>query len=174
MGYMCIELLYLQAIHSFYNWSFLYTQKLNLNTPLPPCQYNLPCLYCLNLVSWNVWCLLLLLVQVTYLALTRPQRFNYQAGDYVFLKIPSIAKTEWHPFTISSSPEQDFIGLHIRAVGTWTKKLYELIEKRNKTLNKALDSATARQEVVEIELPVVTESQLDDQSAGMSFDAEAK
>ena len=113
-------------------------------------------------------------MQVTYLALTCPQRFNYQAGDYVFLKIPSIAKTEWHPFTISSSPEQDFIGLHIRAVGTWTKKLYELIEKRNKTLNKALDSATARQEVVEIELPVVTESQLDDQSAGMSFDAEAK
>lgn len=113
-------------------------------------------------------------VQVTYLALTRPRRFNYQAGDYVFLKIPSIAKTEWHPFTISSSPEQDFIGLHVRAVGTWTKKLYELIEKRNKILNRALESTTARQEAVEIELPVVTESHLDDQSAGVSFNAESK
>jgi hypothetical protein len=119
---------------------------------------------------------LLLLIQVTYLELTRPRRFNYQPGDYVFLKIPSIAKTEWHPFTISSSPEQDFIGLHIRAVGTWTKKLFEVIDKRNKPLNRALESAaaTAREGVVEIELPVVTESKLDDQSAGMSFDTEAK
>ena len=108
-------------------------------------------------------------MQVTYLALTRPRRFNYQPGDYVFLKIPSIAKTEWHPFTISSSPEQDFIGLHVRAVGTWTKKLYELIDKRNKPLMRALEPATAEKEV-QIEIPVVKDSQMDDQS----HDTEAK
>ena len=100
--------------------------------------------------------------------MTRPRRFNYQPGDYVFLKIPSIAKMEWHPFTISSSPEQDFIGLHVRAVGTWTKKLYELIDKRNKPLMRALEPATA--EEVQIELPVVKDSQMDD----LSHDTEAK
>ena len=114
-------------------------------------------------------------MQVTYLALTRPRRFNYQPGDYVFIKIPSIAKTEWHPFTISSSPEQDFIGLHVRAVGTWTNKLYELIDKRNKRSKRALEPATSGSgEEVQIELAEVTESQGDDQSAGVSFDAEAK
>ena len=31
---------------------------------------------------------------------------NYRAGDYIFVLIPEIAKYEWHPFTISSAPEQ--------------------------------------------------------------------
>jgi len=50
----------------------------------------------------------------------------------VFIQIPCIAKYEWHPFTISSAPEQKgFIWLHIRSVGTWTNKLYEFFEYRN-------------------------------------------
>ncbi len=65
--------------------------------------------------------------------LTRPTNFTYQPGDYIFIQIPAIAKYEWHPFTISSAPEQQgFIWLHIRSVGTWTKKLYEFFEERNK------------------------------------------
>ncbi|MCG8626101.1 MAG: hypothetical protein MJE68_29400, partial [Proteobacteria bacterium] len=66
---------------------------------------------------------------------------NYQPGDYIFLKIPSIAKYEWHPFTMSSSPEQDFIGLHIRAVGTWTNKLYDFIVEYNKILKNKAEQA---------------------------------
>lgn len=58
-------------------------------------------------------------------------------------------------------------------MGTWTKKLYELIEKRNKPLQRALGPATAENEG-QIELPVVSECQVDDQSAGMSFDDEDK
>ena len=79
--------------------------------------------------------------QVIFLGLTRPKRFNYQPGDYIFLKIPSIAKYEWHPFTMSSSPEQDFIGLHIRAVGTWTDKLYKFVYELNKALKKGIELA---------------------------------
>ena len=110
--------------------------------------------------------MLLYYTQVTYLALTCPRRFNYQPGDYVFLKIPSIAKTEWHPFTISSSPEQDFIGLHIRAVGTWTNKLYELISERSKSSRRALEPTPAdHQNEIHIELPAVTDTQMDDQTA---------
>jgi len=30
---------------------------------------------------------------------------RYQPGDYVFIKIKSISRAEWHPFTISSAPE---------------------------------------------------------------------
>lgn len=45
-------------------------------------------------------------MQVTQLIITRPSGFPYQAGDYVYINIPAIAKFEWHPFTISSAPEQ--------------------------------------------------------------------
>ena len=72
-------------------------------------------------------------MKVTHLVLTKPVNFSYQPGDYIFVQIPAIAKYEWHPFTISSAPEQlGFLWLHIRSVGTWTKKLFEFFEKRNK------------------------------------------
>ena len=37
----------------------------------------------------------------------RPASMDYHPGDYLFVNIPAIAKYEWHPFTISSAPEQD-------------------------------------------------------------------
>jgi NAD(P)H-flavin reductase len=48
----------------------------------------------------------------------------------VHINIPAIAQNEWHPFTISSSPEQDgVLSLHVRGVGTWTTKLYDYFEQ---------------------------------------------
>lgn len=44
--------------------------------------------------------------QVTHLVIKRPQFFHFKPGDYVYINIPEIAKYEWHPFTISSAPEQ--------------------------------------------------------------------
>lgn len=51
--------------------------------------------------------LLLISIKVTHLVIKRPQFFHYKPGDYVYLNIPAIAKYEWHPFTISSAPEQE-------------------------------------------------------------------
>lgn len=44
--------------------------------------------------------------QVTHLVIRRPQFFQFKPGDYIYINIPVIAKYEWHPFTISSAPEQ--------------------------------------------------------------------
>uniref|UniRef100_A0A2C9KFB3 NADPH oxidase 5 n=1 Tax=Biomphalaria glabrata TaxID=6526 RepID=A0A2C9KFB3_BIOGL len=64
--------------------------------------------------------------EVTHLVISRPTGFTFKAGDYVFVKIPAIARYEWHPFTISSAPEQtDSIGIHIRSAGYWTKSLHD-------------------------------------------------
>ncbi|KAM5339339.1 NADPH oxidase 5-like [Glossophaga mutica] len=64
--------------------------------------------------------------KVTHLVIKRPPLFNYRPGDYLYLNIPTIARYEWHPFTISSAPEQkDTIWLHIRSEGQWTNRLYE-------------------------------------------------
>ena len=66
------------------------------------------------------------------MVISRPPGFNFQPGDYCFVQVPAIAAYEWHPFTISSCPEQeDVIWLHIRCVGTWTNRLYRFFEERN-------------------------------------------
>ncbi|KAH0620117.1 hypothetical protein JD844_014733 [Phrynosoma platyrhinos] len=67
--------------------------------------------------------------KVTHLVIQRPPFFHYKPGDYVYLNIPIIAKYEWHPFTISSAPEQtETLWLHIRSLGQWTNRLYEYFQ----------------------------------------------
>ncbi|NXN99084.1 NOX5 oxidase, partial [Rhinopomastus cyanomelas] len=68
--------------------------------------------------------------KVTHLVIERPQGFHYRPGDYIYLNIPAIATYEWHPFSISSAPEQqDTLWLHIRSQGQWTNKLYEYFQQ---------------------------------------------
>uniref|UniRef100_A0A8C6TDF8 NADPH oxidase, EF-hand calcium binding domain 5 n=1 Tax=Neogobius melanostomus TaxID=47308 RepID=A0A8C6TDF8_9GOBI len=62
--------------------------------------------------------------KVTHLVISRPQFFQFKPGDYVYINIPTIAKYEWHPFTISSAPSNT-LWLHIRSMGQWTNRLYE-------------------------------------------------
>lgn len=50
---------------------------------------------------------LLLPSKVTHLVVKKPLHFDFHPGDYVFVSIPIIARYEWHPFTISSAPEQE-------------------------------------------------------------------
>ncbi|XP_022109398.1 NADPH oxidase 5-like isoform X2 [Acanthaster planci] len=68
---------------------------------------------------------------VTLLIIPRPPKLRFHPGEYVHINIPQIAKNEWHPFTISSAPEQKaFITLHIRAIGNWTKRLRAVCRER--------------------------------------------
>lgn len=75
----------------------------------------------------------LLSSKVTQLVITRPPNFKFRSGDYIFIKIPKLARYEWHPFTISSAPElQGELWLHIRSLGNWTNKLYEYFQDFSK------------------------------------------
>lgn len=51
--------------------------------------------------------------------------FRMEVGQYVFIQCPSISRLEWHPFTLTSAPEEDYFSAHIRIVGDWTQALYE-------------------------------------------------
>ncbi|KAJ8409873.1 hypothetical protein AAFF_G00209140 [Aldrovandia affinis] len=51
--------------------------------------------------------------------------FRMEVGQYVFLQCPSVSQLEWHPFTLTSAPEEDQFSVHIRIVGDWTQGLYE-------------------------------------------------
>lgn len=66
---------------------------------------------------------------VARLEIVRPPGFDYHPGDYVFLRIPAIAKREWHPFTLSSAPESKALTVHVRSLGNWTAALRRKIEE---------------------------------------------
>ncbi|XP_019404173.1 PREDICTED: NADPH oxidase 3 [Crocodylus porosus] len=51
--------------------------------------------------------------------------FKMEPGQYIFLQCPSISKLEWHPFTLTSAPEEEFFSVHIRVVGDWTGALFK-------------------------------------------------
>ncbi|KAJ3325954.1 hypothetical protein HDV06_002339 [Boothiomyces sp. JEL0866] len=42
------------------------------------------------------------------------KKFRYKAGQYLFLCVPEINETEFHPFTITSAPEDNYFSCHIR------------------------------------------------------------
>lgn len=58
--------------------------------------------------------------------------FKYKCGQYVFLCSSYIANYEWHPFTISSSPDEDFVSVHIRRAGDWTSSIHDLLNPEGK------------------------------------------
>ncbi|RKU48306.1 hypothetical protein DL546_007824 [Coniochaeta pulveracea] len=49
--------------------------------------------------------------------------FKYKAGQWLFLQVPSISQYQWHPFTITSCPYDDYVSVHVRQVGDFTKAL---------------------------------------------------
>jgi NAD(P)H-flavin reductase len=52
--------------------------------------------------------------------------FSYKPGDYVTINLPRVALYEFHPFTISSAPEDtNYLTIHMQAVGNWTKQVYQ-------------------------------------------------
>ncbi len=68
---------------------------------------------------------------VTNLQIARPPGWEHRAGDYLFLCVPELARHEWHPFTISSAPEQrETVSVHVRSLGNWTKALHALCQQR--------------------------------------------
>ena len=76
---------------------------------------------------------------VTGLVIYRPERFKFNPGDWVFIKIPSISLMEWHAFTISSAPEvEDYFTLHIRGVGDWTRNLHNYVKEEHAKQAKGL------------------------------------
>ena len=58
--------------------------------------------------------------QVVGVYFKRPTTFDYKAGQW--LKVASSGQNpgEFHSFTISSAPHEEYLSLHIRAVGPWT------------------------------------------------------
>ena len=66
---------------------------------------------------------------VIEISFPKPDNFTYKSGQYIQLAIPKISFSQFHPFTISSSPHQDHVTVHIRVLGNWTQKLAKLAQE---------------------------------------------
>ncbi|CAD7700150.1 unnamed protein product [Ostreobium quekettii] len=58
----------------------------------------------------------------------KPRGFQYSSGQYVFINCPQLSRFEWHPFSMTSSPGESYISVHVRAAGDWTQALYDLVK----------------------------------------------
>lgn len=67
--------------------------------------------------------------------------FKYRSGQYLYVFVPEISAFQWHPFTISSSPQDPYISVHIRQVGDWTKALGERLGIARYGSGRALEQA---------------------------------
>nr|XP_039256195.1 cytochrome b-245 heavy chain-like isoform X1 [Styela clava] len=57
----------------------------------------------------------------------RKTDFHAEVGQYIFIQCPKLSRLEWHPFTLTSAPEEDYFSVHIRIVGDWTSGLSEVL-----------------------------------------------
>ncbi|KAL2406656.1 Superoxide-generating NADPH oxidase heavy chain subunit A [Exophiala dermatitidis] len=51
------------------------------------------------------------------------EKTKTRAGQYIFLCCPEVSIWQYHPFTLTSAPEEDYISVHVRMVGNFTKAL---------------------------------------------------
>ncbi|GAA6038559.1 hypothetical protein JCM8097_004630 [Rhodosporidiobolus ruineniae] len=57
----------------------------------------------------------------------KKERCKTRAGQYIFVNVPSISYFQFHPFTLTSAPEEDYISIHVRIVGDWTRSFAEAL-----------------------------------------------
>jgi len=72
----------------------------------------------------------------TVLYVQKPSYYKFDfmsPGSYASLNVSSIAKFEWHPFSISSAPGDAFLRFHIRRAGDWTTRLFDSVRRIEET-----------------------------------------
>jgi NADPH oxidase len=72
---------------------------------------------------------------------------NPHVGQYVLINCPELAVFEWHPFTLTSAPQEDYISVHIRVAGDWSEELAKMLgmtseykEKKKEKMEERLES----------------------------------
>ena len=55
-----------------------------------------------------------------------------EVGQYIQINCSDISRSEWHPFTLTSSPESDLLSVFIRKSGDWTTSLHLHLAKMGK------------------------------------------
>ncbi|ONL99744.1 putative respiratory burst oxidase homolog protein I [Zea mays] len=75
---------------------------------------------------------------VLALKVTKPPGFRYQSGMYVFVQCPEVSKFEWHPFSLTSAPDDDHLSIHIRSLGDWSYQMYDVFQQMLLSSNSSM------------------------------------
>ena len=68
---------------------------------------------------------------VTTLVFKKPISYDYRSGQWIRIAAKGLNVNEYHPFTLTSAPHEEYLSLHIRAVGPWTYLLRDLYNPDN-------------------------------------------
>lgn len=69
-------------------------------------------------------------LDVLFLQVKRPTNFHYKSGQWLRIACLKHNKSEYHPFTLTSAPHEEYLNLHIRAIGPWTIQMFRLYDPR--------------------------------------------
>ncbi|XP_010433689.1 PREDICTED: putative respiratory burst oxidase homolog protein G [Camelina sativa] len=70
--------------------------------------------------------------KVLTLQMSKPKNFKYMSGQYMFVNCPAVSPFEWHPFSITSTPQEDFLSVHIKSLGDWTEAIQGVFSEVSK------------------------------------------
>ncbi|KAG2562459.1 hypothetical protein PVAP13_8KG283503 [Panicum virgatum] len=66
---------------------------------------------------------------VLSLHFSKPPGFRYKSGQYIFVNCAAVSPFQWHPFSITSAPQDEYVSVHIRTLGDWTRELKTVFSK---------------------------------------------
>uniref|UniRef100_A0A8C3NRP0 FAD-binding FR-type domain-containing protein n=1 Tax=Cyanoderma ruficeps TaxID=181631 RepID=A0A8C3NRP0_9PASS len=81
--------------------------------------------------------------------------FSMEVGQYIFVNCPAISLLEWHPFTLTSAPEEDFFSIHVRAAGDWTERLIDTFQLETPRIEVDGPFGTASEDVFQYEVAML-------------------
>jgi respiratory burst oxidase len=67
--------------------------------------------------------------KVLHLKMQKPEGFKYRSGMYIFIQCPQISPFQWHPFSLTSGPQDEYLSVHIRTLGDWSYHIYALFQE---------------------------------------------
>ncbi|KAF9269495.1 NADPH oxidase B [Marasmius fiardii PR-910] len=103
----------------------------------------------------------------------KKEKTTARAGQYIFLSCPEVSYFQWHPFTLTSAPEEDYLSVHIRVVGDFTLALANSVGCDFRQDSQVGRKLAGRQVVFEDELrinPVLPRVMIDGPFGGASED----
>lgn len=71
----------------------------------------------------------------------KKEKTKVRAGQYIFICIPELSYFQWHPFTLTSAPQEDYLSVHIRVVGDFTEALAKTVGCNFNTRSEKGDDA---------------------------------
>ena len=72
---------------------------------------------------------------VTKVKFSRPPNFKYLSAQWVRLCCTGIRSNEYHSFTLTSAPHENYLSVHVKAQGPWTWKLRNYFDPLNYSLD---------------------------------------